>query len=107
MNHLNELINNKEIFFRFIAERFPVFTGANVFFRDIQFGIKFYFEKKDVFLKYPEAEKLAADFIAKLEENGDLTRYNDHTWKVNLIFKEEVVEEEPTEEEVKEETTTE
>lgn len=94
MNHLDELLNNKEIFFRYIAERFPVFTGANIFLRDIQYGIKFFFEKKSIKLKYPEAEKLALDFVSKLVDSNDLTKFDKQTWKVNLIFKEEL----PTEE---------
>jgi hypothetical protein len=88
MNNLQELLNNKEIFFRYIAERFPVFTGANVFARDIQYGIKFFFEKKDVKLKYAEAENLTKEFTSALVNNGDLTAYNEQTWKVNLVFKE-------------------
>jgi hypothetical protein len=88
MNKLQELINNKEIFFRYIAERFPVFTGSNVFLRDIQYGIKFFFEKKKIKLKYAQAEVLALEFISALVESGDLTKFNQQTWKVNLIFKE-------------------
>ncbi len=94
MNNLQELLDNKEVFFRYISERFPVFTGANVFLRDIQFGIQFFFEKKNIKLKYPEAEKLAFEFVSKLVENNDLTPYNEQTWKVNLVFQEEIVPEE-------------
>lgn len=94
MNNLQELLNNKEIFFRYIAERFPVFTGANVFLRDIQYGIKFFFEKKNIKLKYPQAEKLTLEFISKLAENNDLTKFDEQTWKVNLIFQETFVSEE-------------
>lgn len=91
MNHLQELLNNKEIFFRYIAERFPVYTGANIFLRDIQYGIKFFFEKKSIKLKYPQAEELALEFISKLVDDNDLTKFDKQTWKVNLIFKEEFV----------------
>ena len=94
MNNLQELLNNKEIFFRYIAERFPVFTGANVFLRDIQYGIKFFFEKRNIKLKYPEAEKLAFEFISKLVKNNDLTKFDEQTWKVNLVFQEVFAEEE-------------
>ena len=98
MNHLDELLNNKEIFFRYIAERFPVFTGANIFLRDIQYGIKFFFEKKNIKLKYPEAEKLAFEFVSKLVDSNDLTKFDKQTWKVNLVFQ-EVFETEEIEEE--------
>jgi len=94
MNHLDELLNNKEIFFRYIAERFPVYTGANVFLRDIQYGIKFFFEKKNIKLKYAQAEKLALEFVSKLVETNDLTKFDKQTWKVNLVFKEVFVTEE-------------
>ena len=97
MNNLQELLNNKEIFFRYISERFPVFTGANVFLRDIQYGIKFFFEKKNIKLKYPEAEKLAFEFISSLVNSNDLTTYNEQTWKINLVFQ-EVFEKEEIEE---------
>ena len=100
MNNLQELLNNKEVFFRYIAERFPVFTGANVFLRDIQYGIKFFFEKKNIKLKYPEAEKLALEFISKLVESNDLTKFDKQTWKVNLVFVEEFVNEEVQEEQI-------
>ncbi len=94
MNHLDELLNNKEVFFRYIAERFPVYTGANVFLRDIQYGIKFFFEKKKKKLKYAQAEKLALEFVSKLVETNDLTKFDKQTWKVNLVFKEVFVTEE-------------
>ncbi|MBU0474491.1 MAG: hypothetical protein KKF62_10035 [Bacteroidetes bacterium] len=88
MNHLNELLNNKEIFFRFIAEKMPVFTGANVFLRDIQYGIKFFFEKKNILLKYPAAEKLALEFTSALVSKNELVQYKPNTWKVNFVFRE-------------------
>ena len=90
MNNLQELLDNKKIFFRYIAERFPLFTGANVFARDIQYGIKFFFEKKNIMLKYTEAEKLTSEFTSSLVESGDLTLFNEQTWKVNLVFKEAI-----------------
>ncbi|MCF6270312.1 MAG: hypothetical protein L3J41_11410 [Melioribacteraceae bacterium] len=93
MNNLQELLDNKEIFFRYIAERFPVFTGSNIFLRDIQYGIKFFFEKKNIKLKYPQAEMLALEFASKLVDSNDLTKFDKQTWKVNLVFKEEFVEE--------------
>lgn len=89
MNQLNELINNKEIFFRFIAERAPVFTGANVFLRDIQYGIKFFFEKKNIQLKYAQTEKMAFEFTKALVANSDLIQYKPNTWKVNFKFTED------------------
>lgn len=98
MNQLNELIENKEIFFRYLSERLPVFTGANVFLRDIQYGIKFFFEKKNIKLKYPNAEALALEFTSALTDKNELIKYNHYTWKVNFEFKEMIVPETVVEE---------
>lgn len=98
MNQLNELIENKEIFFRFLAERLPVFTGSNVFLRDIQYGIKFFFEKRNIKLKYPMSETLALEFTSALVDKNDLISYNHFTWKVNFEFQEDFIADEVIEE---------
>lgn len=89
MNNLDELINNKEIFFRFMSERAPAFTGANLFLRDLQYSIKFYFQMKNVNIKYPEAEKLAIEFANKLCDSNDLLAVRKNTWRVNFIFQQD------------------
>lgn len=96
MIHLEELKNNQEIFFNFMKEKYPIFYNSNIFERDLQYAIKQYFEKKDIFITYPHAEKLMKEFSSYLEQNGDLLRLNFNSWKVNF-FKPEIVEEETTE----------
>lgn len=96
MIHLEELKNNQEIFFNFMKEKYPIFYNSNIFERDLQYAIKQYFEKKDIFITYPQAEKLMKEFSSYLEQNGDLLRLNFNSWKVNF-FKPEIVEEESTE----------
>lgn len=95
MNHLEELKNNQEIFFNFMKEKYPIFYNSNIFERDLQYAIKQYFEMKDEFITYPQAEKLMKEFSNYLEQNGDLLRLNFNSWKVNF-FKPEIVEEETT-----------
>ncbi|MDZ7765578.1 MAG: hypothetical protein U5K00_14355 [Melioribacteraceae bacterium] len=96
MIHLEELKNNQEIFFNFMKEKYPIFYNSNIFERDLQYAIKQYFEKKDIFITYPQAEKLMKEFSSYLEQNGDLLRLNFNSWKVNF-FKPKIVEEETTE----------
>ena len=62
MNHLDELKTNKDIFLKFMSERYEIYTHSNIFLRDIQFAIKFYFERKNIFLKYPQAVKFQRQF---------------------------------------------
>jgi len=82
MNYLEELKKNKEIFLKFMSERYRIFTNSNIFLRDIQFAIKFYFEKKNINLKYHQAEELAKEFTAYLVEQNELVQLNKYTWKV-------------------------
>ncbi|MEN8192068.1 MAG: hypothetical protein ABFS12_04590 [Bacteroidota bacterium] len=90
MNYLENLKSNKEIFLKFMSERYMFVTHSNIFLRDIQFAIKFYFEKKNKFLKYPEAEKLANEFTSYLVEQNELIKIDDRTWKVLYSFESEM-----------------
>lgn len=93
MNHLEELKNNQEIFFNFMKEKYHIYYNSNIFARDLQYGIKQYFEKKDIKITYPFAEELMHDYTQYLEEQGDLTRLTVNSWRVNF-FKPEIVSEE-------------
>ena len=96
MNYLEDLKTNKDIFLKFMSEKYKIFTNSNIFLRDIQFAIKFYFEKKNVFLKYPQAEKLAKEFTSYLVDQNELTLVTENTWKVLFSFEPpEIKEEEP------------
>lgn len=97
MDYLNDLKTNKDIFLKFMSERYKIFTHSNLFLRDIQFAIKFYFERKNKFLKYPEAEKLAFQFTDFLVERNDLSIIDSRTWKVLFTFNPPVVKEETLE----------
>lgn len=86
MNYVDELISQKEIFIKFMKEKYPVFNNSNVFFRDLQYAIKSYFEKKDKKLSYSVAEKTALGFIDHLEKNKELVRISNNSWKLNFSF---------------------
>ena len=96
MNHLEDLKTNKDIFLKFMSEKYKIFTHSNIFLRDVQFAIKFYFERKNIYLKYPQAEKLAKEFTSYLVDQNELTLVTDNTWKVLFSFElPEIKEEEP------------
>jgi len=96
MKHLNELMTNQSIFFNFMREKYNVYHNSNIFFRDIQYAIKSYLEKKEKKVKYSDAEKLAKEFIQKLETEGQLIKMSNNAWKVNFSF-ESVVKQETIE----------
>ncbi len=86
MNYLEELKTNKDIFLKFMSERYKIYTHSNIFLRDIQFAIKFYFERKNIYLKYPQAEKLAREFTSYLVDKNELSIVTENTWKVLFSF---------------------
>lgn len=91
MDLLNDLTLNKSIFFKFMKEKYRLFLNSNIFFRDIQYAIKSYFEKKDIRIKYSQAEKIAYEFIERLEDTGELKKMSDNAWKVNFSLGNNVV----------------
>ncbi len=92
MNYLNELSSNKTIFFNFMKERYNVYQNSNIFFRDIQYAIKSFLEKKNKKIKYSEAETIAKEFIKQMENDNQLKKMSNNAWKVNFSFEKSVIE---------------
>jgi hypothetical protein len=84
-NLINLLINNRDDFFQYLKAKFPLFHNSNFFFRDLQFGVKGYFEKKGILLSYSDSEKLARLFSEKLIEQNIFIRLTDNSWKINSL----------------------
>jgi len=85
---LNHLVSNQEIVFEFLREKYPIFFNSNIFLRDIQYGIKTYFERKDIMITYPAAEELALKFTSSMESEKILKRLGSATWLVEFKFNE-------------------
>lgn len=77
--------NNLMVFWSFMKEKYPVYRNSNVFFRDIQFGLKDFFAKTDRVLDYSESEKVAQFIVKTLEQKGILKQLNSNTWKVDIL----------------------
>lgn len=85
MNNFSDLIvSEKEQILSYLKARFPLFHNSNFFFRDLQYGIRSYFEKKGIVVKYPQAEKLAYEFAELLEKENIFLKINHQSWKVNF-----------------------
>ncbi|MCL4547229.1 MAG: hypothetical protein M1495_01525 [Bacteroidetes bacterium] len=92
MNHLEDLLANREVFFNFMKEKYPLFYNSNIFFRDIQYAIISYYQKKDTNIKRQAAEIIAKNFVTELEKSGELKRMSNNSWKVNFSFQKSVTE---------------
>ena len=68
----------------FLKAKFPVFHNSNFFFRDFQFGIQKFLEKKGVEITYNDAEELANRLSKLFQDRGLFVTVNSRTWKVNF-----------------------
>ncbi|NPV10495.1 MAG: hypothetical protein HPY57_01715 [Ignavibacteria bacterium] len=82
-HYLKILIHEERTVLNYLKARYPLFHKSNVFFRDIQFGIKHYLENREIKLTYTESEILAQEFIKYLESKGILRRINDQIFLLN------------------------
>jgi hypothetical protein len=77
------LQKNTNIFLNYMKVKYPLYHNSNVFLRDLQYGIKNFFAKKEIKLSYTQIEKLAEVYIRYLEESQILIKLKDNTWKLN------------------------
>ncbi|HEX2869249.1 MAG TPA: hypothetical protein VHO03_19555 [Ignavibacteriales bacterium] len=100
-NSFGYLKANLEQFFSFMKEKYPFFNKSNVFLRDLQYGVKNFFERKSVKLSYKDVEETTSELIGMLEKDGILFKLSENTWKLNYVPKEEPKAEEIKKEEAK------
>lgn len=95
-NYFNFIIQNESNLLNYIKNNYPFFHKSNVFYRDIQFGIKHFLESKNVKISYTESELLADEFIEylisknilkKIDYDVFLLNYPDFTVKPNEAIK--------------------
>lgn len=84
MSDFDNLMKEKDSFFNFMQVKYPIYFHSNIFLRDIQFAIKYFFKKKGVKLTYSKAEELAKLLTGAMEKSGDLKRLADNTWEFNI-----------------------
>lgn len=81
--YLTILINEERTVLNYLKARYPLYHKSNVFFRDIQFGIKHYLENREIKLTYTESEILAREFIKHLQSKGILSKLSDQIFLLN------------------------
>ena len=81
--YLELLRSENDSLLAYLKAKFPLFHNSNFFFRDLQYGIRSFLEKKDIMISYTEADNLAKIIAKDLEEKGFFVRVNNQGWKVN------------------------
>lgn len=83
MKQLEYVLNNDKEVLAFLKEQYPLYHLSNIFFRDVQYGIQKMFERRGVKLRYPDAEKIAWEFVGKLEKEKTLNKIDNQSWVLN------------------------
>jgi hypothetical protein len=83
MKHSSEVMDHRTEVLAFLKSRFPLYHQSNVFFRDIQYGIQLFLERKGIKARYPEAEQIAHEFVSALERERILVAVDRQSWALN------------------------
>jgi hypothetical protein len=83
MTHAPEVLEHRTEVLTFLKSRFPLYHQSNIFFRDIQYGIQLFLERKGIKSGYPESERIAHEFASALEREGVLIPVDRQSWALN------------------------
>ena len=80
-----ELIKREdESFLGFLKAKYPMFHNSNFFYRDLQYGVLSFMQKKGNEITYAEAGRLADAISEEFENKGIFVRMNKIGWKINF-----------------------
>ncbi len=82
-NQFEQIKNDPVIFLNYLKANYPIFHNSNFFFRDLQYGLRKYLEKKNIVISYLESEELTKKLTGYLEGKNILVKISNSTWKVN------------------------
>ncbi len=81
---LTYILENQKEVLTFLKTKFPLFHLSNFFFRDLQYGIQMFLERKaGMSIRYPKAESIAKSFAAQLERENIFIRIDQQSWALN------------------------
>jgi hypothetical protein len=83
MKHAPEVLEHRTEVLTFLKSRFPLYHQSNIFFRDIQYGIQLFLDRKGIKAGYPESEQIAHEFVSTLEREGVLIPVDRQSWALN------------------------
>jgi hypothetical protein len=84
MKTTTNILDQSDEVLAFLKTRFPLYHQSNVFFRDIQYGIRAYLEKNGKKVGYTVAEEIAHAYTRKLEKDGIFHAVDHQSWVVDF-----------------------
>ena len=82
-NNLELLKREKESLLGFLKAKYPMFHNSNFFYRDLQYGVRSFMEKKGIDITYAEAAELADAICIEFENKRIFIRMSKTGWKIN------------------------
>jgi hypothetical protein len=76
------ILDHHRAILRRLRDRIPVFHQSNIFFRDVQYGVRAILEEEKLKVSYAEAESISRELLTRLENEGVLGRVDHQTWVV-------------------------
>ena len=70
-------------FLNYMRAKVPVFHNSNIFYRDVENGVKGFFEKKGTPIKNSDASVVTKNYLEHLENEKVLIKTSEQSWKVN------------------------
>ena len=83
MKYLDLIKNDDQVFLKYLKAKYPLFHNSVFFFRDLQFGLQKFLERKGIKISNAEAENLAKHLGAYLENKQIFIRVNLSGWRLN------------------------
>jgi hypothetical protein len=81
---LEQLQKDEDIFISYLRSRFPFFHNSNFFLRDLEYGIKSFFEKKNIKLSSSDTEQLGKYMSKHYEQKGYFKNIGENVWTIKL-----------------------
>ncbi len=83
MKPLEYVTKNEKEVLAFLKTQYPLYHLSNIFFRDVQYGIQTFFERRGDKVGYQDAEKAARAFVEKLVSEKIFTPIDRQSWVLN------------------------
>ena len=83
MKEAESILANQSEFLKYLKSKFPMIHMSNVFFRDFHYGVMSYLAQKGIKRKYYDAEKIAREAGAGLEQKGIFKKIDHQSWLLN------------------------
>jgi len=78
-----DLKNDNQIFLNYLKAKFPIFHNSNFFFRDFQYGLKGYLEKKAIQITWGDIEELSKLLCDYYVSKEIFIKISNQVWKLN------------------------